>query len=142
MFHVEVRQFPHSARAFNLERPELDDLLRGWAAESTVRWGEREWEPRKAKLTILEGPALDLPEIGMGRGWPEAQRRSRDVTVALLSAGAGADRRAEVLERCAGAPVSLAGLRTALGGDPAALDRAVWALVVAGELELVRRPGR
>jgi hypothetical protein len=29
MFHVELRQFPHQTRAFNLSREELDDRIVG-----------------------------------------------------------------------------------------------------------------
>lgn len=144
--HLELRQFPHSARAFNLQPPEIAGLLAAWVAGRPVQWGEREWEPRKANLTILEGPELPTSEIGMGRGWPAAQRAGHEVTSELLAAArapAGADRRADVLALCGADPRTLDELLQeagALGPERAALERAVWALVVAGELRLLRRP--
>jgi hypothetical protein len=148
-FHVEIRQFPHSARGFNIERAELEPLLRGWITEREVLWGEREWSPRKAKLAILEGPPLDTAEIGMGRGWPEAQRRARDVTRELLDAARGApaataaDARPLLRELIGDSPVALGELVALLGGagvETRAAEAAVWALLQAGELELVRPP--
>lgn len=144
--HLELRQFPHSARAFNLEPPEIAGLLAAWIAGAPVQWGDREWEPRKAKLTILEGPELPPSEIGMGRGWPAAQRAGAEVTAQLLAgarAPAAEDRREDVLALCGTTPRTLEELLEHAGGlgpERAALERAVWALVVAGELRLVRRP--
>ena len=140
MYHVELRQFPRSARAFNLGDGELAPLLAGWRAGRPVRWGEHDWEPRKAKLTILEGPELATSELGMGRGWPEAQRRGREVTAELLAGPDADDLRPAVIARCGREPVGLAGLVAELGGDRGAVERAVWALVASGELELLRRP--
>jgi hypothetical protein len=144
--HLELRQFPHSARAFNLEPPEIAGLLAAWVTGTPVEWGEHEWEPRKAKLTVLEGPELPPSEIGMGRGWPAAQRAGRDVTSQLLAgarAPAAEDRRADVLALCGPDPRTFEELLEqtgARGPERAALERAVWALVVAGELRLLRRP--
>jgi CrcB protein len=149
MFHVEIRQFPHSARAFNLGRAELEPLLRGWLAGTEVHWGERDWQPKKAKLVILEGAELDTSEIGMGRGWPEAQRRSREVTDELLRSArvtpALPDARPLLRQLMGEAPAplgELVGLLTGAGVDARAADAAVWALLQAGELELVRPPAR
>ena len=147
MLHLELRQFPHSARAFNLAPADIAGLLAAWVAGTPVDWGEREWEPRKAKLTILEGPELPPSELGMGRGWPAAQRAGQEVTFELLAgarAPAAEDRRADVLALCGSAPRTLDELIQQAGGsgpERAALERAVWALVVAGELRLLRRPG-
>lgn len=147
-FHVEIRQFPRNARKFNVERTELDALLRGWVSEPEVRWADQEWLTRKAKLVILDGAPLETSEMGMGRGWPEAQRRSRDVTDELLGAiqdapALAADARPLLRQLIGDAPVSLGdlvGLLTGAGVDPRAAEAAVWALLQAGELELVRPP--
>ncbi len=139
MYHVELRQFPRSARAFNLAAAELAPLLAGWRTGRLVRWGEDDWEPRKAKLTILEGPALAPSELGMGRGWPQAQRHGREVTAELLVAPEVEDLRPQVLGRCDGGPVALAALAAELGAERTAVERAVWALLLSGELELLRR---
>ena len=70
MFHLELRQFPHVARAFNLTREQLDaSVLRPLVAGRLVRWDDRNWSPEKVKLAIYEGPELVIEEIGMGRGW-------------------------------------------------------------------------
>jgi hypothetical protein len=145
-FHLELRQFPHSARAFNLDAAAVSALLSGWVTGRPVTWGEREWEPRKAKLIVLEGPELPPSEIGMGRGWSAAQRAGHDVTSRLLAEAGGpaaADRRADVLAMCGAAPVALEELlehAEARGPERAALERAVWALIVTGELRLLRPP--
>ncbi len=86
MFHVQLRQFPHATRAFNLSREELDSrILRPWAAGRAVELDERRWEPDRARLTIIEGPALAQEDIGLGRGWANAMRRGHDVTAQLLA---------------------------------------------------------
>ena len=82
--HVELKQFPRNSRSFNLSEAELSPLLTAWIAGAPFTWGELEWEPRKAKLTILRGPELATAELGQGRGWPQAQRSGEDVTEALL----------------------------------------------------------
>ncbi len=86
VFHVQLRQFPHATRAFNLSREELDSrILRPWAAGRAVELDERRWEPDRARLTIVEGPELAQEEIGLGRGWANAMRRGHDVTAQLLA---------------------------------------------------------
>ena len=53
MFHVELRQFPHVARAFNLSREQLfARILRPLAAGRPVELNDRRWSPEKAKLAI------------------------------------------------------------------------------------------
>jgi hypothetical protein len=85
MFHVEVRQFPHVARSFNLSEAELSaNVLIPWSRGELVLLGERGWEPSRATLTIFEGPELRTSEIGMGRGWGNVHRNGHDVTDRLL----------------------------------------------------------
>lgn len=85
-FHVELRQFPHTARAFNLTEAELRGRIVGpWLAGRPVLWGEREFIPGKAKLTVLSGPELPAHQLGMGRGWQQAQRSAEDVTATWLT---------------------------------------------------------
>jgi hypothetical protein len=87
VFHVEIRQFPHVARAFNLSEQELDrQITAPWAQALPFEFQDRRWTPSKAKLTIYEGPALDSADIGIGRGWGNVTRTSTDVTAARLSA--------------------------------------------------------
>jgi hypothetical protein len=86
MFHVELRQFPHVARAFNLSRQELDArILRPLAEGRPVQWNERRWAPEKTKVAVYEGPELPVEEIGMGRGWGNATKKGENVTERVLS---------------------------------------------------------
>ncbi len=86
MFHVELRQFPHVARVFNLEREELDQrFARPWASGGIVDQEDRRWSPDRARLTIFEAPELPLDEIGMGRGWATVGKTGQDVTADVLA---------------------------------------------------------
>jgi hypothetical protein len=86
VFHVELRQFPHVARVFNLEREELDQrFARPWASGGTVEQEDRRWTPDRARLTIFEAPELPLDEIGMGRGWATVGKTGQDVTADVLA---------------------------------------------------------
>ncbi len=85
MFHVELRQFLHVARAFNLTREELDGrILHPWVNGGSIALQDRSWSAEKSKLTIVEGPELDAGDLGLGRGWGNAVREGQDVTAALV----------------------------------------------------------
>jgi hypothetical protein len=87
VFHVEVRQFPNVTRAFNLSQAELNaKVLVPWSRGQVVVLGEREWEPAKAKLTVLEGREVRQDELGLGRGWANASRDAENVTERVLAA--------------------------------------------------------
>jgi hypothetical protein len=98
MYHLELRQFPHVARIFNLSREGLETRFVGpWVAGSIIDHDDRRWVPERARLKILEGPELRPDELGMGRGWATATRSSRDVTDAVIAeARRGAEARPEV----------------------------------------------
>jgi len=85
-FHVEVRSPLHHARVFNIGDAELQEILKPWIAGHTFELGEQEWEPRESKLTILEGRALDGPDLAYGQGWSNALRSAEDVTRRLIEA--------------------------------------------------------
>jgi hypothetical protein len=86
MFHLELRQFPHVARVFNLTRAEVDErFARPWVSGSAVEHDDRRWSPERARLTIYEGPELRSDEIGMGRGWATVGKTSREVTETVLA---------------------------------------------------------
>jgi hypothetical protein len=81
VFHVELRQFPNVARAFNLSDPELHDQFLGdWVADRTIDYDDRRWSPEKTRLTVYEAPHLPPEEMGMGRGWANITKTGRDVT--------------------------------------------------------------
>jgi hypothetical protein len=98
MFHIELRQFPHVARVFNLSRTELDArFVVPWTAGAMIEHDDRRWAPDRVQLTILEGPPLARDEVGMGRGWANAARGGRDVTQEVIAAARrGAAARPEV----------------------------------------------
>jgi hypothetical protein len=86
MFHLELRQFPHVARVFNLTRAEVDErFARPWVSGSAIEHEDRRWSPDRARLTIYEGPELRSDEIGMGRGWATVGKTSREVTETVLA---------------------------------------------------------
>src|SRR5256885_2196675 len=84
MFHIEVHQFPHSIRRFNMTSAEIGHLVEAWLAGRPVQLGERAWLPQQSSLTILEGPRLADHQLSMGRGWRTAQREAGDVTERIL----------------------------------------------------------
>ena len=153
VYHVEIRQFPHNAWRFNLTDVDLPPILFPWVREHAVDFGERKWSPHTASLTILDGPALAMEQLKMGRGWQAAQRASEDVTERLLEwaketdakaaearaaeeraaeAGADAEREAEASGSSLagtgdGAPA--AGASTAVLSDPLALGVQIAALL-------------
>ncbi len=96
MYHVELRHFPHSAWRFNLSDQDLRAVVQPWIREQAVDFGERKWSPHLAKLTILQGPKLEVQQLSMGRGWRAAQKLSEDVTEQVLSAAR------EALQQAAG----------------------------------------
>jgi hypothetical protein len=116
MFHAEMRAGTHVVREFNLDERSL--WLRYLAplmdGKEFVREGH-EWIPNKTRLTILEGPELRTDQISMGRGWPNAQRASTEVTGAVLT-------RARELRDAAAAT------RTP-GGEPEAPPDAGWRIL-------------
>ncbi|HEY2771154.1 MAG TPA: hypothetical protein VGI87_11315 [Solirubrobacteraceae bacterium] len=86
MFHVELRQFPNAARAFNLSEPELHDrFLANWVAERVIDYDDRRWSPEKARLTVYEAPRLPPEEMGMGRGWANVTKAGREVTEEVVA---------------------------------------------------------
>ncbi len=145
MYHLELRQFPHNAWSFNLTEPELRAVVDPWVRQQFVEVGERKWSPHQAKLTILEGPKLEVQQLAMGRGWRAAERQSEDVTERVL--GAARDRAAAAARAVAQAPpaegrpqadplalsVQLAAL---LGNDPSRL-LAAWRDAAARSPELL-----
>jgi hypothetical protein len=159
VYHFQLRQFPHLARAFNLTREELDaQVLVPWADGQAVKCNDRSWSPEKARLTIYEGPELATEELGLGRGWANATRTGEDVTARLLAEAqrpsvreeALAGLKAELERRASGnvLPVRAAiELTTERHSDWRPSDRlalaeqAVWELLHLGSVELVSAEG-
>jgi hypothetical protein len=152
VFHVELRQFPHQARAFNLTREELDARVLGpWLSAGGVDLDDRRWTSDRARLTIYDGPALSADQLGMGRGWGNVTREGEDVTERLLAEAAHpppvAELKRELVERVAGEPLAL-GAVIELAGERypqarvserlALCEQAVWELLHEGTVELKR----
>ena len=92
MYHLELRKFPHVVCRFNQSEAQLRALVIPWTRQEWIEEGERKWNVNEATLTILEGPKLSMPDLAMGKGWRNAQKRSEDVTERVLGAaqqGAG-----------------------------------------------------
>jgi hypothetical protein len=135
VYHIELRQFPHNFCHFNLSEQQLRAILAPWSEGQVVEVGERKWDPRRAKLTILEGPRIPNTQLTMGRGWSIAQRQGEDVTGQVL---APLEDRRTPAEVAPAAPPSAANLAdslalevlSSLGDAPAPLSE-VWRLAAA-----------
>jgi hypothetical protein len=91
-FHVELSSGIKHARSFNLSREQLmAEVIAPWLENLPVELGEREWQPGESKLTILEGPHLDGPDLAFGQGWSNAERASEEVTERELAAAPAPD---------------------------------------------------
>ena len=153
VFHVELRQFPHQARAFNLTREELEArILRPWTSGGAIELDERRWSPERARLTIYEGPHLPPEELGMGRGWGNVTRDGQDVTDRLLADLSHpppvVELKREVLDRVAYGPVPIGRLveqtgerysKSRVSERLALCELAVWELLHEGQVQLLRR---
>jgi hypothetical protein len=152
VFHVELRQFPHQARAFNLTREQLDARIVGpWTSGGAVELEERRWTPDRAKLTIYEGPELSGDQLGLGRGWANVTRSGEDVTARVLAEraqpGPVTELKREVLDRCACGPLALRRLveltgerypQSRVSERLTLCEQAVWELLHEGAITLRR----
>ncbi|MDQ6819792.1 MAG: hypothetical protein M3076_05540 [Actinomycetota bacterium] len=149
MFHVQLRQFPHLARAFNLTAEELHSrVLEPWTAGRHFQLQDRSWDPQRARLTVIEGPELEVQEIGMGRGWASAARAGSDVTSAVLAQPQADSEtlKVEIAARCGSEPMTLSEVVARAGSDGmrasarlALAEQAVWELLHAGAVRLTRQ---
>lgn len=156
MFHVELRQFPHQTRAFNLTREELQARILGaWVAGQAISLDDRRWARDRARLTVYEGPRLEPDQLGMGRGWGNVTREGEDVTARVIAEASASvthpppvlDLKYEIVAGCAGAPlplgrvVELAGARyprSRVSERVALCEQAVWELLHEGAVQLAR----
>jgi hypothetical protein len=146
VYHLELRQFPHVTRVFNLDRAELDArFLRPWTQGAMIDQDERRWAPERTRLKVLEGPAVRPDELGLGRGWGAVTKDCEDVTDAVLAqAERGARARPEVealkeqVVRQAGEPIGMREVVVLAGGSLpgwraseqlSVAEQAVWELL-------------
>jgi len=137
-FHVEIRRSLHFARAFNLTEDQLRErFLTPWWEQVKIELGDRDWDPAESSLTVLQGPELHPAQLGIGQGWPEAERLSQDVTAQLLATPpkpAAVASGAGVALLSASPDAAHAAARALAALDLLALDwAAVRAAIVAGQ---------
>ena len=156
MFHVELRRFPHVARAFNLSAEEVGTrIVEPLARGAAVELDDRSFTAEKTRVTIYEGPAIAAEDRGLGRGWALVTKSGSDVTAALLDAARDRHRASgsseglkhqllrAVDETGLALPDAVAMAARALPGRRASEalalgERAVWELLHAGSLALLR----
>jgi hypothetical protein len=144
VFHVQLRQFPNAARAFNLSRDELEErFAQPWRAGRSVEFDDRRWEPGKARIAVFQGRSLAPEEIGMGRGWANAARTGREVTEEILAEPSAVDRfKAELPTRATLADlVTLAAERypgARVSERVALAEQVTWELLHSGQRRLIR----
>jgi hypothetical protein len=99
VFHVELKQFPGVARAFNLNADELQRRFVGpWLAGQVVELDDRRYAPDRARIVIYEGPELSTAEMGMGRGWANVMRAGSNVTARMLRADPAVEQLKQAIE--------------------------------------------
>lgn len=159
MFHVELRRFPHVARAFNLNRDQLKArILLPWVRGTAIDLEERRWTSERTRLTIYDAPELATEDRGLGRGWATVTRDGEDVTTKLLEAaraqlrdagpeGSLPELKRELLAAAAGEGVPVLRAVMLIGrrrpawraSERLALaERAVWELLHEGRLTMLR----
>jgi hypothetical protein len=150
VFHVELRRFPHVARAFNLSAEELQArIVTPWVAGAPVELEEREWEPARCKLAIYEAPEVPPEDRGMGRGWATVTRAGEDVTARVLEQARGSVERFKAALTSRERVTLTEAVALAGQGHPGArvsdrlalAERAVWELLHEGRLTLVGPDG-
>ncbi|HEY3776170.1 MAG TPA: hypothetical protein VGL69_24430 [Solirubrobacteraceae bacterium] len=158
-YHVELKSFPHVARAFNLDRAKLDTrFLAPFAAGDPIEYDDRRWPADKTKLTVFEGEELGSADRGLGRGWGEVTRHGRDVTAEVLAEiHRGADARLEgealqlaIAEVASGDGIGLPdAIALAAAAQPgwraseqlSLAEQAVWEMLHRGRLEMIGPDG-
>ena len=156
MFHVELRQFPHVARAFNLSREELEERVLGpWVREGAATLDERRFTRDRGKIKVFQAPELGGEQLGLGRGWANVAKAGEDVTTALLEEAQREAARDPALEQLKAELLARAQQTAALplpdavrlaaalhpGGAPSAAlaraEQAIWELLHEAEIELL-----
>jgi hypothetical protein len=85
-YHLQLRRARHRAWAFNLDEERVLAIVTPLRQGRRLEFGDKEWDPRETTLTVLDGPRLEAPDLGVGQGWPNAERSSEDVTERFLAA--------------------------------------------------------
>lgn len=115
MYHVEMRAGMHVVREFNLtERRLWLEFLEPLMADREFTVEGHDFIPRKTRIKVYEGPELRPDQLGMGRGWQNAERTASDVTERVLARARGFIAQASAQEQDGSdraAPVAVDALR-------------------------------
>jgi hypothetical protein len=110
-FHVEIGGAMRHARVFNLNREDLAaEIVGPWLEDRPIEMGDREWQPSESRLTILDGPQMESPDLAFGQGWSNASRASEDVTRETLDGAPKPHSPQAILVEAADAETSVADL--------------------------------
>jgi hypothetical protein len=86
-FHVELKDHRDVVRAFNLTEEQVTArFITPLRTSTRFSIEDKEFESRKARLIIVEGPRLATGELTLGQGWTTARKRGEDVTQRFLTA--------------------------------------------------------
>jgi hypothetical protein len=89
-FHVELKDQRDVVRAFNLSEDQvMSRFITPLRTRDRFSIEDKEFESRKARLIVVEGPHLANGELGLGLGWTTARKRGEDVTERFLDAQVG-----------------------------------------------------
>ncbi len=84
-YHVELRSFPRSQTRFNQSGTQVGAIVLPWVQDAVFEIDGEKWAPYDAQITIIEGPAIPVERLSMGRGWAIAQREGTEVTDRVLA---------------------------------------------------------
>src|SRR5919197_5166393 len=139
-FHVEVRRSFRRAWAFNLDETKLRrTIIEPWRRVGRLALGGQDWDPRECTLKVLEGPALEAPDLAHGRGWQSAERSGQDVTARVLDRSATDQLAVAILAETEATRQRLAALIAQLGMRPVEWA-ALRARVLAAATVVSERP--
>jgi hypothetical protein len=117
VYHVELRSFPKAATLFNQSGLQVGALVLPWVQDRIVELDGEKWAPWESTITILEGPAIPVEGLSMGRGWKTAQHEGADVTERILT-----EARAALADGSAQQPAADTALEAQETTQPAAVD--------------------
>ncbi len=90
-FHIELKDQRDVVRAFNLSEAQvMSRFITPLRTRERFSIEDKEFESRRARLIVIEGPHLANGELGLGLGWTTARKRGEDVTERFLDAQVGA----------------------------------------------------
>ncbi|HEX4438006.1 MAG TPA: hypothetical protein VH061_14550 [Solirubrobacteraceae bacterium] len=84
-YHLELRKFPKTLTRFNQSGQQIGAIVLPWIQERILDIDGEKWAPYESTILILEGPAIPVDRLSMGRGWRTALREGTDVTERILA---------------------------------------------------------